>query len=145
MTGKADFTEQEWELILGAPPLAGMIVVMSAHGGTFKESLAVGKAYGEARGQHGSSQLLDEIVGSRPKIDRPHAGSFEELKQQGVGRLREAVALLESKATPQEVADYRSFVVALADRVANAHREDGVAVSDGERAAMDEIGSALAG
>jgi hypothetical protein len=143
MTGKADFTEQEWDLILGAPPLAGMIVVMSAHGGMFKESFAIGKAYTEAREQHGASQLLDEVVGSKPKIERPHAGSFEELKQQGTGRLHDAVALLESKATPEEVADYRSFVVALADRVAHAHREDGVDVSDPERAAIDEIAAAL--
>jgi hypothetical protein len=53
------------------------------------------------------------------------------------------VALVEQKATPQEVDDYRGFVLTLADRVAHAHREDGVEVSDAERQAIEEIAAAL--
>ena len=145
MTGKADFTEQEWELVLEAPPLAGLVVVTAARGGTFKESFAIGKAYGEARQQHGASQLLDEVTGSKPKLDHTRFGSVDELKQHALARLREAAELVQRKGTPEELEDYRSFVMALADRVANAHREDGVAVSQDERAAMDEIASALGG
>jgi hypothetical protein len=145
MTGKADFSEQELELVLGAPPLAGMIVVTAAHGGTFRESLAVGKAYGEARRQHGSSQLLDEIVTTRPKVDHTRFSSFDELKEHGLARLREVMALLESKATPEEAEDYRRFVLSVAQKVAEAHREDDVAVSDPERAAIGEIEAALGG
>jgi hypothetical protein len=143
MTGKADFTDEEWEVILGAPPLAGLMVLTAAHGGTFRESLAVGKAYGEARQQHGASQLLDEVVGSKPKVDHTRFGSVDELNQHALARLREAVEPLERKATPDEVEDYRAFVTTLAEKVANAHREEGVAVSESERAAMDEIASAL--
>jgi hypothetical protein len=144
VTGRADFEEHEWELVLEAPPTAGMIVVTAQRGGTFRESLAMGKAYAEARKQHGASQLLDEIVGAKPKVDRTHAGSFEELREHGLARLREAVALLERKAAPEEVEDYRRFVLALAERVAAAHREDGRDVSDAEAAAIQEIAAALA-
>jgi hypothetical protein len=143
MTGKADFSEEEWDVIRGAPPLAGLMVVMAARGGTFRESLAVGKAYGEARQRHGASQLLDEVAGSKPKLDHTRFGSLDELKQHALARLSEAVQLLQQKAAPDEVEDYRGFVLALAEKVAEAHREDGVAVSDGERAAMDEIAAAL--
>jgi len=145
MTGEADFTEQEWEMMRAVPPLAGMIVVTAARGGTFRESLAVGKAYGEARQQHGASQLLDEIVTAKPKVDHTRFGSFDELQQHGLERLREAVALLEAKATPDEVDDYRRFVLTVAQRVAEAHREEGVTVSDPERAAISEIETALGG
>ena len=49
MTGRTDFTPEEWEAILEAPMTAGMIVVTAAHGGTFRETLAIGKAYADAR------------------------------------------------------------------------------------------------
>ena len=73
MTGKTDFTEDEWNSVLEGPPSAGMIMVMAQRGGTFREeTFAIGKAYAEARKQHGASQLLDEIVMAKPEVD--HTG-----------------------------------------------------------------------
>jgi hypothetical protein len=146
MTGKADFTPDEWELVLEGPPSAGMIVITAGRGGTLRETLTMAKTYAEARQLHGQSELLDEIVGAKPEIDHTRYRSFEELKQHGLGHLRDAVALLEAKATPQEVDDYKRFVVNLAENVAKAHREGGrdeSAVSDSEQAAITEIEQAL--
>jgi hypothetical protein len=143
MTGKADFTEQEWELVLEGPPSAGMIVVTAQRGGTFRETFAMAKAYAEARQEHGQSKLLDEIVSAKPRVDRARSHSPEELKEHGLQHLREAVALLEAKATPEELDGYRRFVLAVADKVAGAHREGGVAISEPEQAAIDEIAAAM--
>ena len=143
MTGRADFTEEEWELVLEGPPSAGMIVVTAQRGGTFRESIAMAKAYVEARQQHGESELLDEIVAAKPERDHTRYHSVEELRQHGLQHLRDAAQLLERKATPEEVDDYRRFVLTLADRVANAHREGGEMVSDAERAAIEEISASL--
>jgi hypothetical protein len=143
MTGKADFTPEEWELVLQGPSTAGMIVVTAQRGGSIRETYAIAKAYVEARQQHGESELLDEIVGAKPDIDHTRFHSYDELKQHGLQHLRDAVALLEGKATPDEVEGYRRFVLALADKVAKAHREGGVSVSDAERAAIDEISASL--
>jgi hypothetical protein len=143
MTGKADFTEAEWETVREGPPAAGMIVVTAAHGGTFRETFAMAKAYAEARKQHGASQLLDEIVSAKPKTDHTRYHSYDELKQHGLQHLRDAVALLERKAAPEEVEDFRRFVVTLAERVAGAHEESGEAVSGPERAAIQEISAAV--
>jgi hypothetical protein len=145
MTGKADFTEEEWKLLLEGPPSAGLIVVSAQRGGTFREAFAIGKAYTEARKQHGDSELLDEIVAAKPERDHTRYHSYEELKQAGLQHLRDAVALLGQKATPEEVDDYRRFVLDLSGRVANAHREGGQQVSDAERAAIDEISASLGG
>jgi hypothetical protein len=145
MTGRADFTEEEWELVLGGPPSAGMIVVTAQRGGSFRESIAMAKAYVEARRQHGESKLLDEIVAAKPERDHTRYHSVEELKQHGLQHLREAVELLERKTTPEEVEDYRRFVLTLADKVAKAHREGGEMVSDAERAAIEEISASLGG
>jgi hypothetical protein len=145
MTGKADFTPEEWDLVLEGPPSAGMIVLTAQRGGTLRESFAIARAYVDARQQHGESQLLDEIVAAKPEIDHTRYHSVDELKQHGLQHLRDAVEVLERKATPEEVEGYKRFVLTLAEKVANAHREGGASVSDAERAAIDEISTSLGG
>src|ERR1700689_3115947 len=83
MTTKANFSPEDWTLILEAPPSAGMIVVTAQRGGSFRESIAMAKAYVEARKQHGNSQLLDDIVAAKPERDPAHAHSPAELKRPG--------------------------------------------------------------
>ena len=143
MTGKADFTPEDWQVVLEGPPSAGMIVVTAQRGGTFRETIAMAKAYVEARKKHGQSQLLDEIVSAKPEIDHTRYHSFEELKDDGLRHLRDAVALLERTATAEELEDYRRFVLNLAEEVANAHREGGENVSPAERAAIEEIAASV--
>jgi hypothetical protein len=99
MTTQAVFSPEEWKVVLEAPPAAGLIVITAAHGGTFRETIAMSKAYAEARAEHGESELLDEIVSAKPKMDHTRYHSAEELRGNGLGHLRDAMALLESKAT----------------------------------------------
>jgi hypothetical protein len=145
MTGKADFEPQEWDTVLMGPPAAGMLVITASHGGTFRETFALSKAYAEARKQHGESELLDEVVSAKPEIDHTRYHSPEEIRTAGLQHLRDAVGVLEHKATPEELDDYRRFVLGLAQRVAEAHREDGQTVSPGEQQAIDDITGALGG
>src|SRR5580700_11710562 len=107
MTTKGAFSPEEWKVVLEGPPTAGMIVVTAARGGTFRETIAMAKAYAEARGEHGESELLDEIVAAKPKVDHTRYHSAEEVRENGLKHLRDAVALLESKATAEEVDEYR--------------------------------------
>jgi hypothetical protein len=143
MTTKAAFSPEEWKVVLEGPSAAGMIVITAAHGGTFRETIAMSKAYVEARGQHGESELLDEIVAAKPEVDHTRYHSPEELREAGLGHLRDAVALLKSKATAEELDDYRRFVLALAGKVAAAHREGGQSVSPAEAEAIQEVTAAL--
>jgi hypothetical protein len=143
MTGKADFSQEDWHTVLEGPPSAGLIVVTAQRGGSFRESIAMAKAYVEARQHHGQSELLDEIVAAKPERDHTRYHSAEDLKTAGLQHLRDAVAVLEQKATPDEVDGYKRFVLTLADRVASAHREHGKSVSDAEQAAIDEVAAAL--
>jgi hypothetical protein len=143
MTSKAAFAPEEWTVVLEGPPAAGMIVITAAHGGMFRETRAMSKAYVEARAEHGESELLDEIVSAKPEMDHTRYHSAEELRDSGLGHLRDAMALLESKATAQERDDYRQFVLSLASKVAAAHREHGQAVSPPEEQAIEQITAAL--
>ena len=143
MTTHADFTEEEWETVLEGPTSAGMIVTTAERGGSFRESFAMAKAFAEARQEHGASELLDEVVGHRPKTERVKAHSKEELKEGYLTEIRDAVALVSAKATPEELGDYRLFVVTLAKKVAAAKKEKGS--EDGISAAEAEAITAIEG
>jgi hypothetical protein len=148
VTGKADFTDDEWKLVLEAPPSAGMIVIASDRGGSIRESFSMAKAYTEARKEHGESELLDEIVTAKPEMDHTRFKTPEELKQASLEHLTDAVELLKAKATPEELDEYKKFIVGLANRVAEARKEgfmglSGERVSDDEHSAIAEIEAAL--
>jgi hypothetical protein len=143
MTNQDAFTADEWTLVREAPTSAGLVVVTASRGGTFRESFAMSKAYVEARADHGKSELLDEVVGSKPKMDHPHPRSPEDLTATALQHIRDAIALLEGKATAQEIEDYRHFVLTLSEKVAAAHREHGQDVSPEEAAAIEQVRTAL--
>ena len=82
-------------------------------------------------------------MSAKPERDHTHYHSVDELKQHGLQHVRESVEVLERKATPVEVEDYRRFIVNLAHKVAAAHREHGQDVSESEKAAIDDIVAAL--
>jgi hypothetical protein len=149
MTGKADFNADEWSRVLAGPPAAGMRMVMAERGGMLRESLAIGRAYTEARQNHGSSELLDEIVAEQPAINPAEFQGHADLTQALMQKLRDAIDVLESKASSEDVEAYRRFVVDLAHRVASAKKEGGVLgiggkeISDKERTALEEVASTL--
>ena len=143
MTTKAAFTTEEWDLVRAGPPAAGMMVIAASKGGMMRETFEMAKAYADARQEHGESELLDELVSAKPERDHTKYHSFEELKENSLRRLREAVELLTAKATPEEVDDYRRFVLTLTERVAKRHKEDGVEVSPAEEQTIADVRGAL--
>jgi hypothetical protein len=122
-----------------------MLVIAAQRGGMWKETISMAKAYTEARIEHGNSELLDEIVATKPKVDHSRYHSPEELRERSLAHLRDAVALLGNKATEPELNEYRHFIISLAHKVAGAHREhrNGGAISEAEQAAIDSITQAL--
>ena len=64
------------------------------------------------------------------------------------GMMRETFAMAKAygearKATADEVDDYRRFILTLARRVAERHEEHGTQISAAERAALDDLATAL--
>jgi hypothetical protein len=145
MTTKSEFNGEEWERVARAPALAGVMVALADRGGSFRESLALGKAYAAAKRDEGGSELLQELVASPPSLNRESAGQPDQIPEQ----IRDAVQLVEQKATPEEAEEYRQFILRLADVVAHAHKEGGVLgiggkeVSAEEQAALDTLSSTL--
>ena len=149
MTKKADFNAEEWSTIAEAPLLAGMRVIKAARGGTIRESLALGQTYAKARQQQGESELLDDLVSAPPSVDPNRARAAGDLASASSERLREALRVLDEKASPEEVDAYKRFVLTAAEAAANAHKEGGFMgvggkqVSDEEQAALDDIAATL--
>src|SRR4051794_12230158 len=103
MTRKADFNAEEWSTVVDGPLYAGLRVISAERGGKLRESLALSRVYQEARGRSGQSELLDELIKSPPSIDQ------ERLREAGGNvaavtseHLRQAMRVLEEKATPEE-------------------------------------------
>jgi hypothetical protein len=150
MSRRADFNAEEWATVVAGPLHAGMRVISADRGGTLRETLAMGRVYEEARAHHGESELLDELVKSPPSIDpdrlREAGGDISALTTR---QLREAIRILEAKATPAEVDAYKRFVMTVAQAVAGAHKEGGFLgiggkqISDAENQALDEVSNAL--
>ena len=151
MTSKAAFNAEEWSKVTEAPVLAAMLVVAADRGGTIRESISLAKAYAEARKGGGGPELLDELVSSPPQADPKEFGSLDALREQAPQRLREAIELVESKATAEETQAYRQFMVSLADTVAHAHKEGGFLgiggkeVSESEQTVLDELAATVGG
>ena len=148
MTEKAAFNAEEWSKVVEAPALVALRVIAADRGGTLRESLSLGRAYAEAR-RDGGGALLEEIVSSAPQVDPSGLKDPGALEQRAQSSLREALQLLEQKATPEEVEAYRQFVLKVGESVARAHKEGGFLgiggkeVSESEQAVLDELASAL--
>jgi hypothetical protein len=120
-----------------------MAVIAASHGGTIRETFAEARFFAEARQHHGSSELLDAIVSHKPVSDSARRHSRKAFITSAVEHLEQAVAIITTKAAPQELADYRSFVTSLCTAVAAAHREGGAEVSAKESAVIDQVNAAM--
>lgn len=148
MTEKSAFNAEEWATVVEGPAIAGLAVAAVERGGTLRESLSLAKAFAAAQ-REAPTQLVQEIVGSAPTIDRSSLTSRNDLPDHAARRLREAVLVVERVATPEELEDYRHFVLEAARTVAQAHKEGGVLgiggrpVSEKEQAVLDQLAGAV--
>ena len=140
MTTKADFNADEWERIAQAPAFAGLMVILADRGGTIRESIALGKAYAEAR-RDGGSELLEQVVASPPHVDPKSIGRPISCRS---GSARRS-ASWSRRPPPRRPRSTASSSCAWRTSVAHAHKEGGVLgiggkeVSEQEQAVLDEL------
>jgi hypothetical protein len=160
MATKTDFTEQEWTAVVDAPQMAGIAVMVSGASGiigSIKEAAAAAQAV--FSGTTHTDELVRSISGkeemqaAQTRI-RAAMGDFGEkdpttwVREQTVSTLQRANAILKAKA-PGELGAYHAWILAVADKVANAAKEGGflgfggVRVSEGEEKMIAAIKTAL--
>ena len=152
MSTKADYSKEEWELLLKAPLMAAMVVVASSPSGpigVLQEMFAVGKGLQEPTANPLVGALVADMkAGARPPMPTERPQDLAHAKSQALDACREVAALLRRKA-PSEAEGVSQWLLGTAQRAAEAAKEGGVLgiggvrVSDAEKAALGEVSQAL--
>jgi len=143
MTGRPDFSLTEWQTVCLGPTYAGLMVSMAQRGGFFWEVLTIARMFNEARTESSESQLLDDIVADRPRVERVRFRSPDEAQAYSLERIGRAIEVIRKKGQAADVAAFAGFMVNVAENVARAHAETGERVSQAEKNALAEIRAAV--
>ena len=152
MTTKADYTEDEWAALRRAPMVAGFAVSLADPGGPIeltKESMAAMKAAGAPPTD---DELLVAVSQDALAQQQQRHNVLKEIdlkaataREQIVDELRNVNEILSAKATPEEAAAFREWLIQAAQDSANAAKEGGflgigaTRVSEGEEAMLAKL------
>ena len=119
MTSKADFTQEQWQLILDVPVMVGMGVMIAGKSGlgTIKESFALTKEMIDAVKGHADNELIQSVVNARLKdkekssaevlTNNPYTGQGREgLVDAAVEKCEQVCTVLAEKCTDQEAQEF---------------------------------------
>ena len=159
MSAKADYTAAEWSLLLRTPLLAGIALVTASPSGpigVFHELTTMGRQLLAAGDAATPGSLLGDLVAdARALAERRMPPPPEErippaeLRDRMLGTCRETLSVLAAKATPDEAAAYKQWIVDVTTQVAQAAKEGtilgfgGTPVSPAERTLLREIADTL--
>jgi hypothetical protein len=159
MTTKADFSDEEWARLERAPMVAGMAISLADPGGPIeavKESVAVMRTVTEAARAGGGGQLVDSVAASLGEKAKQRQNPMGDFKPRGamagqeiLDELRAVNELVTQKATPEEAAAFREWLLTAAKRASEAAKEGGFMgfkaerVSEGEQQMLDKLGEVL--
>ena len=161
MTDKQSFTPEDWTKILESTMLAGIAISAadpSGLWGTLKEAFASREALAASKFVV-SSKLVREVVADlqtsegrsivQEAVNRQVSGANSaEIVHRSIEVLREVSKILDEKA-PDEAAAFKTFLMGISQKVAEASSEGsflgfgGVRVSDAEKATLEDIAKAL--
>jgi hypothetical protein len=160
MTGKADFSEDEWTRLKRAPFVAGMAISLADPGGPIevvKETAATLRTVREAAESGGRGELIDAIAQDAVADTRQRTNPLHGFRAKGAlagQEILEELAgvnrLVSEKATPEEADAYRDWLRTSAQEAANAAKEGGFMgfhaerVSEGEQRMLDKLAEVLA-
>ena len=155
--GSKSFTRGDWELLADAALAASAAVALSEPGGGSREADAVLRGWSEAPDLYSDSDLIQALVRAFSPETRsgsarpPTSGqpTFDDVIGDAVNLCRQAIELLTTRGTPEDVEDYQHFVLFLARRVAGASTEGGIfglggePISRAERSVLHQIADAV--
>lgn len=157
MTGKTDFTADEWQIVYKAAPMVGMAVAAASPSGPLglvKEMFAVGSTIADTLNQRTSNPLINALVddlkarGTKP-APPPGIQSADDARTVALDSLRQLNALLSEKVPGPEADEFKRWLLGIGQNVAVASNEGGflgfggVQVSDAEKTVLGQIAAAL--
>ena len=148
---KESFTDEEWRGLVSLPYAVSMAIVLAAPSllGTFHESKALvtepAKLAASSSGDLVSILSAEiqsrgkELIDEQKDLFKKDQDSYRSMT---IEASRSAASAL-SKVSPKEAAAYKEWVLAIGQKVAEAAKEQGVAVSEPEKALLNEVSAAL--
>jgi hypothetical protein len=149
------FTPEEVSTVIGAVTTSGFAVAIADIGlvSTAIEATALAKEIVGATKSHPDNALIQAVFSDEnlKKASPADAGKDitpDNAVDKAVAAINAALAIVNAKATPEEVSDYKQFIYATADRVANAAGEGlfgtgSQKVSEKEAATLGKLKEAL--
>jgi hypothetical protein len=162
MASKTDFTPEEWSALRTAPALVGGAMMAASPDGfltSIREAFSMGSSSFATLKAFENVPLLKEIMTDKDKlVDEMKArlgtgGTPEERRQrlhaEAIAGVKQAVAVLAAKGTPEDLKAYRGWISAVAEGVANAASSGGFLgfggekVSEAEKAFLGQVTAAM--
>lgn len=166
----ADFTDEELTLLTTTPSMIGSTIAFSESSGvvgTVTEAMSNAKAVLSGVQSYPQNALIETVAPSiadrKDAMEKAKAvrtnmmarmkekgiTSRDGLRQQVVEDCREVARILDSKADSTEAAQYRAWVMEIAEKVAMSAKEGGFLgfggerLSEGEKQVIGEVAGAL--
>jgi hypothetical protein len=157
MTTKADYTTEEWELLVRGPFMAAMAVIAASPSspiGVIKELSAVSKLLQETNQSGETKALINALVadvkaGSRAASTMEQGQRPEEIKDLALQTCQEVAALLARKAPEPEAEGFKRWLLTAAQQAVEASKQGGflgmggMRVSAAEQAVLTELAGML--
>ncbi len=154
------FSAEEWNVLRQAPVWVGAAVSAASPSGawgTIQELNALARATQEVMQRFAGNRLIADLMDdmnlltsqAQPVIEMPSKMSAATAGQRAVELCRQAVSILDQKASLQEASEYKQMLAHIAGQVAKGAREGGLlglgahAVSAPEQALLQQIAAAL--
>jgi hypothetical protein len=163
MSGKIDFTTDEWNQLLQGVLLSGLAVTAAEPSGLFgsmKEAFASAGALAKAKADPNANELIKAVVTSSTSFEETKgareglrkmlegAKNAAEIKSRAITALGQLSTLLDRKA-PGDAKPFKEWLRNVSQSVAEASSEGGflgiggVKVSEAEQTAISDISRAL--
>ncbi len=153
------YAQSELNALANAPMMAGISVAMADLGivSTAIEAVAMSKEIATAAKKYPNNSIIqaifsEEVLKSgKIKLEKPDIKPEEvksgALVEKAIASIEAALTIVQGKASPEEIAEYKAFIYACADAVAKAAGDglfgSGVKVTDTEQVALTKLKAAL--
>ena len=155
MSTQADYSPEEWEILVNAPVMAGTLVIISAPAvfGSIKESAAMVKKINQVTTSTSNELIkaLGEAIRAGHKFDKSQVPKEDSVQatMNTLVKMCHKAALIVKEKSPDEEAAFNQYLVEVAKTTAASSKEGGflgigaVRVSEAEKAAVDQLAGAL--
>ncbi len=121
------YTPEEAKKVIKAVTLSGIAVAIADMGivSTAIEATALAKEVGGVAKKYPNNTIIqgvfsDETIKSFSPGEAPKDLTPDNAAEHAIAAITDALATLEAKATPEEISEYKQFIYAAAESVANA-------------------------